>query len=118
SGKTLMIILGLDPGSRITGYGLIETKGNRSVHLDNGAIYTESAPTFPDRLVLIFQGIQKLIQQFQPEAVAIESIFIAKNVQSAFKLGHARGAALTAAALANLPISEYAPRAIKLAVAG
>ncbi len=113
-----MIILGIDPGSRITGYGLVKKSTNKTIHLENGAIYCAEAPDFAGRLTLIFNGIQKLIKTFNPEALAIESIFYSKNVQSTIKLGHARGSAIVAASVMGLSVAEYSPLEIKKAVVG
>ena len=84
-----MIILGIDPGTRATGYGLIEQQGNRLLHHDNGVILTRSAAAFADRLALIYDQLEELIQDFKPDAVAVEQVFVAKNPASALKLGHA-----------------------------
>jgi crossover junction endodeoxyribonuclease RuvC len=113
-----MKILGIDPGSRITGYGCIVKEGNRILHIDNGAIFTDAAADFPGRLKRIFDGITEVINRYQPEAVAIEDIFFATNVQSALKLGQARGAAIVAAVNAGLPVSEYTALQVKSAVVG
>jgi crossover junction endodeoxyribonuclease RuvC len=113
-----MIILGIDPGSRITGYGIISKEGNRLVHVDNGAIFTQSAKDFPQRLQLIFSGLSEIIEQYQPEAVAVENVFLAKNAQSALKLGQARGAAIVAAVCVGLSVFEYTALQVKQAVVG
>jgi crossover junction endodeoxyribonuclease RuvC len=113
-----MLILGIDPGSRITGYGLIRKEGNRLVHIDNGAIFTDAAVDFPGRLKRIFDGLSTVIERYQPEAVAIEDIFFANNVQSALKLGQARGAAIVAGVNAGLLVSEYSALQVKQAVVG
>ncbi len=113
-----MIILGLDPGSRFTGYGLVEKQGGRVTHIDNGTIVCTDALSFDKRLVLIYNGIEQLIKKFKPDAVAIENIFYSKNAQSALKLGQARGSALVAASKQELPIFEYTPLVIKQAVVG
>lgn len=113
-----MIILGIDPGSVTTGYGLIEKKRGELTHIENGPIQAGDAPNFPERLVLIFEKIQQLIRSYAPEAMAIENIFYSKNVQSTLKLGHARGAALIAASTLKVPIFEYTPLAVKQAVVG
>jgi crossover junction endodeoxyribonuclease RuvC len=113
-----MKVLGIDPGSRITGYGLIRKEGNRLLHLDNGAIFTDSAKDFPERLQRIYQGIAEVIAHFVPDAVAIENIFFANNVQSALKLGQARGAAIVAGVNAGLPVAEYTALQVKQAVVG
>ena len=113
-----MIILGIDPGSRITGYGLISKEGNRLIHVDNGAIFTQSAKDFPQRLQQIFAGLSAIIEQYQPEAVAVENVFLAKNAQSALKLGQARGAAIVAAVCVGLSVFEYTALQVKQAVVG
>jgi crossover junction endodeoxyribonuclease RuvC len=113
-----MIILGIDPGSRITGYGIIRKEGNRLVHVDNGAIFTDKAADFPGRLKKIFDGLSAVIDSYRPDAVAIEDIFFANNVQSALKLGQARGAAIVAGVTAGLPVAEYSALQVKQAVVG
>jgi len=113
-----MIILGIDPGSRKTGYGIIFKQGNRLVHIDNGAIFTQSAENFPQRLEKIFTGLSAIIAQYQPEVVAVEDVFLAKNAQSALKLGQARGAAIVAAVNVGLSVYEYTAMQVKQAVVG
>lgn len=113
-----MIILGIDPGSRITGYGIVQKLKGQVSHLENGAIHCDKVPEFHQRLAILFNRVQALIDQFQPEVIAIENIFYAKNVQSTLKLGHARGAILTAASLKGLAVSEYSPLEVKQSVAG
>ncbi len=109
-------ILGIDPGSRRTGFGLIDCRGADSIHIAHGII-AGSGATLSDRLRTIFEGIRQLVEEHQPDEVAIERVFVNRNVDSALKLGHARGAALCAVPQAT-PVYEYAPRAIKLAVVG
>ena len=113
-----MIILGIDPGSRKTGYGLISKQGNRLIHIDNGAIFTQSAKDFPQRLEQIFTGLSAIIAQYRPEVVAVEDVFLAKNAQSALKLGQARGAAIVAAVNVGLSVYEYTAMQVKQAVVG
>lgn len=113
-----MRILGIDPGSRITGYGIIVKEGSRLIHVDNGAIFTDSHKDFPLRLLRIYTGLTEVIERYSPDAVAVENIFFATNVQSALKLGQARGAAIVAGANANLPVFEYSALQIKQAVVG
>ena len=109
-------ILGIDPGSRRMGFGVIECKGSNSTQLAHGCVVTGTG-TLNERLRRIFDGVQELIDQYSPDEVAIERVFLNRNVDSALKLGHARGAALCAVP-ATVPVFEYAPRAIKLAVVG
>ena len=113
-----MRILGVDPGSRITGYGIIVKEGNRLIHVDNGAIFTDSRNDFPVRLQKIYRGLSDIIEQYRPDAMAIENIFFSTNVQSALKLGQARGAAIVAGVNAGLPVSEYTALQVKQAVVG
>lgn len=113
-----MRVLGIDPGSRITGYGIVEQQGTRLVHVDNGAIFTDTASDFPGRLKRIYDGLNEVITRYSPEAAAIENIFFSTNVQSALKLGQARGAAIVAAVTAGLPVAEYTALQVKQAVVG
>ena len=113
-----MRVLGIDPGSRITGYGIVDQLGNRLVHVDNGAIFTDSATDFAGRLKQIFEGLSGVIAQYRPDQVAVENIFFSTNVQSALKLGQARGAAIVAAVHAGLPVAEYTALQVKQAVVG
>lgn len=113
-----MRILGIDPGSRATGYGLIELVGNRLQHIDNGVIRPPAKVDFAQRLLHIHQELQVVIRQYAPDCSAIEQVFMANNAQSALKLGHARGVAMLAAASAKLDVAEYSPLQIKSAVVG
>jgi crossover junction endodeoxyribonuclease RuvC len=113
-----MLILGIDPGSRITGYGLIRKESGKTLHVENGGIYTADAPTFPERLVIIYKKVGELIKQFSPDVIAVEDIFYSKNVKSTVKLGHARGVALLVGSLSGLPIFEYTPLQIKQGIVG
>jgi len=115
--RAMRRILGIDPGSRVTGYGIIDSDGIRSTHVTSGCIRVE-ADAFPERLGRIFQQVSELIEQYRPGEVAIEQVFVARNAASALKLGQARGAAICAAVHRHLPVSEYTPRAIKQAVVG
>jgi crossover junction endodeoxyribonuclease RuvC len=113
-----MIVLGIDPGSRITGYGIVKKEGNRLIHVDNGAIFTDAAADFPGRLKKIFDGLLQIIAEYHPDQVAVENIFFATNPQSALKLGQARGAAIVAAVHCGLPVAEYSALQVKQAVVG
>lgn len=113
-----MKILGIDPGSRITGYGVIEAEGNRYRHLDNGIIRPKTTLASPQRLHEIYIGLCEMITLMQPHCLAIEEVFVAKNARSALVLGQARGIALLAAAQHALPIHEYATRTVKQCVVG
>ena len=112
-----MRILGIDPGSITTGFGIINTDTRHSAYVTSGCIKTGAA-VFSARLKTIYAAVTELIRDFKPDAVAIEQVFVYKNVASAMKLGHARGAAIVAVANFDLEIAEYAPRQIKQAVVG
>ena len=113
-----MMILGIDPGSRITGYGVIDYKHPHAECLTFGCIITSSKRPFYERLKKIYDDITQLIGSFQPEWVVLEDIFYSQNVKSALQLGQARGAALLAAINTNKRISTYAPRVVKQALTG
>ena len=112
-----MKILGIDPGSRFTGFGIIEVNGDRIIALHHGVIKT-GAGAFPERLGIIFNGILELVEEFSPDEVAVESVFISKNAGSALKLGQARGAAICAVVSRGVPVAEYSPRSVKQAIVG
>ena len=110
-------ILGIDPGSRITGFGIIERHRQQSVYVTSGCIRTQSK-LMPQRLQEIYTGLTQIIEQYQPTISAIEQVFVHRNVASALKLGQARGVAILACAQHNLTLHEYAPTQIKQAVVG
>lgn len=112
-----MIILGIDPGSRVTGYGVIARKQGKLVYVASGCIRTKDGE-LAGRLQQIFTGVSDIIRQFGPAQFAIEQVFMAKNPDSALKLGQARGAAIVAATQADLTVAEYSARQIKQAVVG
>lgn len=114
----MSLILGIDPGSRITGYGVINSLGNRNEYLSSGCIRTTAEATLPEKLKEIFTGITQIIEYHDPEEVAIEKVFMARSADSALKLGQARGAAIAAAVAKNLPVHEYEAKKIKQAVVG
>ncbi|MBS0847070.1 crossover junction endodeoxyribonuclease RuvC [Citrobacter sp. JGM124] len=113
----MAIIIGIDPGSRITGYGVIRQTGRQLTYLGSGCIRTQ-VTDLPSRLKIIYAGVSEIITQFQPDYFAIEQVFMAKNADSALKLGQARGVAIVAAVNADLPVFEYAARQVKQTVAG
>ena len=113
----MTILLGIDPGSRHTGYGVIEQVGNRSRALAFGTISTSGAEMAP-RLGTIFAGLCEVMSAHRPEEVSIEKVFMARNPDSALKLGQARGAALTAVVQSGVPVFEYSARQVKQAVVG
>lgn len=113
-----LVVLGIDPGTIVTGLGVVALDGNGMRALSWGSVRTSSSTPLPERLTQIHAEIVSHIERFRPDHVAVENVFQAKNVQSALKLGHARGVALLAAASAGLPIFEYAPREVKKSVVG
>ncbi len=112
------LILGIDPGSRITGYGLIRQEAMRLSFVSCGVIRPDAKMAFADRLLAIYEGISQVIVQHRPDQMAIEDVFVAANPRSALKLGHARGVLLLAGKTHDLPIGEYTPRTVKQTVAG
>lgn len=110
----MTIIIGIDPGSRRTGYGVIRLEGNRHIHLASGFIDITAYPV-AERLRKIYLGLQEIIQLYQPREAAIEQIFMHENPNSALKLGQARGAAIVAL---DVPVSEYSARQVKKSVVG
>lgn len=112
-----MRILGIDPGSRLTGFGVIEGSTQGYKYIASGSIRVKT-DYFPDRLKQIFDGIVEVVERYQPEQMAIEQVFMHKNADSALKLGQARGAAICAVHTFNLPVFEYAARQVKQAVVG
>ncbi|GAW92723.1 crossover junction endodeoxyribonuclease RuvC [Calderihabitans maritimus] len=113
-----MVILGIDPGTAITGYAVIEASDNRISPVDYGCIRTNAQHALPQRLQTIYFRIQELIEKYRPQHCAVEELFFNKNSKTAMAVGQARGVALLAAANANLEIYEYTPLQIKQAVTG
>jgi crossover junction endodeoxyribonuclease RuvC len=112
-----MRILGIDPGSRITGFGIIDVQGEDVTLVQQGVIRAGDGE-FTARLGIIFEGLRKLMQDHAPHEVAVETVFISHNANSALKLGQARGAAVCAAISMGLPVAEYSPRSVKQAIVG
>jgi crossover junction endodeoxyribonuclease RuvC len=113
-----MIVLGIDCGSEITGFGVVDGSGGKLRFVDAGAIRVPAREPLPEKLHTIFSKLAEIIASNRPECVAIENVFYAVNAKSALKLGHVRGVAMLAASSAGLPVAEYAPLAIKSAVVG
>jgi crossover junction endodeoxyribonuclease RuvC len=111
-------IFGIDPGSERTGYGCVETDASRHRIITSGAIRTQASAPFPEKLLKIHAGLVALLDQCQPDCVAIENLFYSNNARSALKLGHARGVAMLAAVQSGLPVFEYTPAEVKRAVVG
>jgi crossover junction endodeoxyribonuclease RuvC len=112
------IILGVDPGSRVTGFGAVSVEGEQILHLRHGIIATDDQQSFAQRLVTLSECLAEIIAQVGPHAVVLEKIFLGKNADSAFKLGHARGVLMAEAARAKVHVVEYAARKIKKGITG
>lgn len=113
-----MRVLGIDPGSIITGYGVVEKTGSRLLHIDNGCLTTKRNTPLPLRLMQIYDSLIETLDKFKPEAVVIEEVFFGKNIQSLVKLGESRGVALLAATKSGVAIYEYSTRVVKQAITG
>jgi len=111
-------IFGIDPGSMRTGYGCVESDGARFRLVTCGAVSAPARASFPEKLHVIHDTLLRVIRETAPDCVSVEAMFHSRNVRSALQLGHARGVALLAAVMANVPIVEYTPAEIKLAVVG
>jgi len=113
-----VIVLGIDPGTARTGYGLVRRDGSRLAALDFGCLETVPDRELPERLLIIHRAVGELIAEHRPAVVGVERLFFNKNVQTAFAVGQARGVVLLAAAQAGLPVYEYGPHEVKMAVTG
>jgi crossover junction endodeoxyribonuclease RuvC len=112
------IILGVDPGSMVTGYGLIKSNEQEDVLIKCGVIRTDSKKPLPEKLKEIFEGLSQIITQNHPDELAIEETFYSKNAKSALVMGQARGVAILAGACANISVSEYSPKEVKCSIVG
>lgn len=112
------IILGIDPGTSVMGYGLIHIKGKSMELVNFGVIHLSKLPTHPDKLKKIFDRVDAIIQEYKPDEMAIEAPFFGKNVQSMLKLGRAQGVCIAASLKSNIPFEEYTPKRIKQAITG
>ena len=113
-----MVILGIDPGYAIVGYGVVEYAGNKFKVLEYGSIETKAGTDFSIRLLKINKGVEELIQRYCPDAVAVEELFFNKNTKTAMKVAHARGVVLLSGALSSAEVFEYTPLQVKQAVCG
>ena len=113
-----MVILGIDPGLAIVGYGVVECKGNKYKALDYGCITTDSKILFPERLKIIYDELSSIIDKYNPEDMAVEELFFNKNVKTAIKVGQARGVGVLAGINKGLGIYEYTPLQIKQSITG
>ena len=110
-------ILGIDPGSRITGFGVIDAEGSRATYVASGCVRIQGT-TLAERLQIIFDGVSKIVSAHRPDEMAVEQVFVNRNAASALKLGQARGVAVVAGVQASLPVFEYTPAQVKQAVTG
>ncbi|MFU8804608.1 MAG: crossover junction endodeoxyribonuclease RuvC, partial [Bradymonadaceae bacterium] len=114
-----MLVIGIDPGSRFTGYGIVRKTGQQLEHVASGRVNASAKnKEFIERLDIIYQGLVHVLEEFTPDQAAVESIFTARNAMSSLKLGHARGVALLALRHHELALNEYAPAMVKQTVAG
>ena len=111
-------VLGIDPGFRLTGYGIVDTNGQESRHIASGVIDARKAEGTASRLEVIYNGVSKLVAEHQPQELAVERVFVARNADSALKLGQARSAAICATFGTGMPVYEYAAREVKQAIVG
>jgi crossover junction endodeoxyribonuclease RuvC len=111
-------LLGIDPGLRFTGWGVIEADGNRLRHVADGVIATDSTSSVPERLKMLHETLLALLADHRPDEAAIEETYVNRNGAATLKLGYARGVALLAPAIAQVPVTEYAAKLVKLAVVG
>ena len=116
--STAIRILGIDPGLRSTGFGLIDKAGNRLAYVASGCVRTEATASLPQRIKTILHGLVEIIATYQPQQAAVEIVFVNVNPQSTLLLGQARGAAISALVTANLPVAEYTALQVKQAVVG
>jgi|SRR5450756_2731704 len=113
-----MIVMGIDPGFAITGYGVVDYTGNRFRVLDYGVIRTEAGIPFPERLLVLHKEMVELTKRHKPDVMAVEELFFNTNVTTGLKVGHARGVILLSAAISGIQVFEYTPMQVKLAVVG
>ncbi len=113
-----MRVLGIDPGTQTSGYGIVAEEDHRLFHIVSGGISPSAKQPLPKRLKKIYEELEKIIDKYRPHVVVVEDLFVSKNSKSALKLGHARGVAILAAMNAGLPVFEYAPLEVKQAVVG
>lgn len=115
---TSIRILGIDPGLRSTGFGVIDKAGNKLSYVASGCIKADAAGSLPERITTILEGLEEIIATYQPQQAAVEIVFVNVNPQSTLLLGQARGAAIAALVSANLPVAEYSALQVKQAVVG
>ena len=114
----MTVTVGIDPGSRITGYGVVEQRGREIIYIDSGIVRCGSSISRPERLRVIKESLDRVLRRHEPDALAVEQIFMAKNPKSTLALGEVRGVVFVAAAEAGVPVYEYSPREVKSSVVG
>ncbi|QDK46043.1 crossover junction endodeoxyribonuclease RuvC [Bdellovibrio sp. ZAP7] len=113
-----LTILGVDPGSRITGFGVVRISNGKIEHINHGVILLDAVQEFPVRMAELGSAFREVMEKYRPQQVVIEKIFLGKNADSAFKLGHARGVIMYEAGLGKAAVSEYATRSVKKGITG
>jgi crossover junction endodeoxyribonuclease RuvC len=113
-----MVVLGIDPGTRQTGFAVVEASGGEAFVIESGAISASAKYAFHQRLRIIYDGLAGLVARYNPDEIAVEDVFVKKNARVALKIGHIRGVALLVAARHEIPIGEYSPGAVKQAIVG
>jgi len=113
-----MLIVGIDPGFAITGFGVLKYSNNKFEVIDFGVISTLSSSPLPERLLILNRKLEELFEKYKPDCVSVEELFFSKNTKTAINVGHGRGVALLAAARSGIPVSEYTPLQVKQAVTG
>lgn len=113
-----MKVFGIDPGTRVIGYGVVQTEGNRLVHVSHGVVRAKMGGAYSERLRSIFEGLTRILAAEKPDVVAVEEAFYGKSAQSALRMGEGRGVAIVSVAVSNLPLFEYTPAEVKKAVVG
>jgi crossover junction endodeoxyribonuclease RuvC len=113
-----MRVLGVDPGTLTSGYGIVAEEDHKLFHVVSGGISPSAKQPFPKRLKKIYDELMKIVEQYRPHVMVVEDLFVSKNIKSALKLGHARGVAILAAVNSGIPMYEYTPMEVKLAVVG
>lgn len=111
-------VLGIDPGLRVTGWGIVDAQDSRLMHVANGSVTSDESRTLAERLCQLHDGLAAVIAQYRPDAAAVEETFVSKNASSTLKLGVARGVVMLVPARAGIPVAEYAANAVKKAVVG
>lgn len=113
-----MKVLGIDPGTRVVGYGVVETRGSRLAHVSHGVIRAKLGGAYAERLRSIFEGLTRVLAAEKPDVAAVEEAFHGKSAQSALRMGEGRGVAIVSVAMSSLPLFEYTPAEVKKAVVG